>query len=160
MKTPCFSALPLLLAGLVLCGSGLAPVAHAQPEMPAKPKRAKKAAAAPKADGMKKPRAKNLMPRMVTATEAATGKPLTPAVKDQLTTALRAREAAVQAANEAYYAAFAQATGLTLEQVQEIDKLTRKTAAKPVTEPKTETTTNMDELTTDNDGETAPVSPK
>ncbi len=106
-----------------------------------------------------KPRAKNLTPRMVTATEAAMGKPLTPELKSQLTTALRAREAAIQAANTVYYAAFAQASGLTPEQAKEIDKPTRGGVKAP-TEPKVEGTTNMDALTDNNDVEVAPVTPK
>ena len=154
MKTTRFSPLRLLVCGATICGLGLAQNAYAQP---APAKAAKKGAA--KTPTARKPRLKNLTPRVITATEAATGAPLTPELKEKLTTALRAREAAIQVANEAYYVEFAAATGLTPEQAKEIDKPSRKTT-KPVTEAKVEGQTNMDELTANEDDEAAPVTPK
>ncbi len=161
MKTTRFSTLPFLLAGLTFCGASLPYTAQAQPEAPAKAKKPR----APKTEKpagkqAAKPRAKNLTTRMVTATEEAMGKPLTPEMKTRLTTALREREVAIQAANAVYYAAFAQASGLTAEQAKEIDKPSRAGAKKP-TAPKVEGTTNMDALTDNEDDNTgAPVTPR
>lgn len=124
-----FSAPRLLVATVALCALGFAQTTYAQPEAPA-PKVGKNGKAGKRA-GMGKKQGKNLTPRMVKAIEDQTGKPLTPEVKDQLTTALRAREAAVKAANETFYAAMAQATGLTADQAKAIDKPGSK--AKPKT---------------------------
>ena len=160
MKTTRFTPLPLLLAGLVL-GAGFVPSAQAQPATTAKPKRADKATKAdkPATPAAKKPRAKNLTARMVSATEAAMGKALTPEAREQLTTALRAREAAIQEANRVYYEAFAQTTGLTPEQAQEIDKPTRGTTAKTADGDMKKT--DMTQLTTDDDNEEGtPTTPK
>ena len=110
-----FSAPRLVAATVALCALGFAQISYAQPEAPT-PKTGKAGKRAGKKQG------RNLTPRMVKAIEDQTGKPLTPEVKDQLTTALRAREAAVQAANDTYYAAMAQATGLTADQAKAIDK--------------------------------------
>ena len=115
MKNTTLFAPRLLVATVALCALGFAQTTYAQPEAPV-------AKAGKRAGNRGKKQGKNLTPRMVKAIEAQTGKPLTPEVKGQLTTALRAREAAVKAANETYYAAMAQATGLTVEQAQAIDK--------------------------------------
>ena len=74
---------------------------------------------------------------------------------------MRDRDAAVKAANDAYYAAFAQATGLTPEQAKEIDKPGRGGAmgAKAPAKPKAEVVTDMDELTKTKDAGEAPVTP-
>ncbi len=159
MKTTRFSTLVALCSGLALCGL-LTPLASAQPA-PAKPKAGKAAGkkGAGKAPMAAKPRLKNLLPRMVTATEEQMGKPMTPELKETLTTALRARETAIQAANEAYYIEFGAATGLTPAQAKEIDKPSRATA-KPTTEPKVVGKTNMDALPDDEDKEIAPTTPE
>ena len=123
-----------------------------------------------------KKRPKNLTPRTVKAIEAATGTPLTPATKTKITAALRAREAAIQAANDQYYADFAALTGLTVDQVRDIDKPPRGAArtganapganpgavpaVKTPTAPQVETQTDTDELTTDEDETPAPVTPQ
>ena len=152
---------PLLLAALVLCGGAL--TAYAQPQPPVRtPAKAKPAAKAGKAATARKPRAKNLTARMITATEEQMGKAMTPALKDQLTTALRAREAAIQEANRVYYEAFAEATGLTPEQAKEIDKPSRKKAAPAAGGDMKKT--DMTQLTTtkdddDDDNEPAPATP-
>lgn len=151
----------ILLAASACCALATPHFALAQPQAPAaavpkekKPKKGDK----PKDD--KKPRGRNLTPRVVAATEAALGKPLTPELTEQLMAAMRERDAALKAANDAYYAAFAKATGLTPEQAKEIDKPARN-GPKPPTKPKVEGTTNMDALTeTDNADEAAPVTPK
>lgn len=139
MKTPRLSRSSLLAAS-AFCALGLSGVAFAQPEAPAandapakanKPRNGNKN----KPRGEKNGRGKTLTPRAVTATEAAMGKPLTPELKEQLTTAMRERDAAVKAANDAYYAAFATATGLTAEQAKEIDKPARG-GARPQAAPK------------------------
>ena len=140
---------------------------------PAQPAKPTAKATAPK----KRP--KNLTPRAVKAIEAATGTPLAPATKTKITAALRAREAALQAANDQYYAEFAALTGLTVDQVRDIDKPPRGAkaananatnanapanaampAVKTPTEPKVETQTDTDELTTDDDETTVPVTPQ
>ena len=165
MKNLRFSTLPLLLAGIALCGASSPQIALAQPEAPAKtdaPAQPKKPRAdKPKGDKPRgdKPRGKNLSPRMVKGIEEAMGKPLTPEMKAQLTDALHAREAAVQAANDAFYAAFAQTTGLTPEQAKEIDKPARG-GPKPPTTPKVEGETNMDALTDKGAAGGTPVTPK
>ncbi len=110
----------LLVATIALGALGFAQTSYAQPEAPAP--NVGKAGKAGKRAGAGKKQGKKLTPRMAKAIEAQTGKPLTPEVKDQLTTALRAREAAVKAANETFYAAMAQATGLTQDQAKAIDK--------------------------------------
>ena len=148
MKTTRSSLLRLTAASAALCALSLGHTTFAQPA-PTRP--------GAKTGAAKKPRGKTFTPRMVKATEAATGKPITPELKERLTKALRAREAAIQAANDAYYAEFAAATGLTPEEAKEIDKPARKTA-KPATEPKTEGKADADE-----DGEDeapAPTTPK
>ena len=148
MKTSFSSGRALIAASAVAFSLGFVGGAQAQPEAPAKPKAGK---AKPKADKKAtdaktpKPRTINLMPRMVTATETQLGKPLTPELKDKITEAYRARAAAIAAANEQYYVDFAALTGLTVDQAREIDK--PKPVKKP-TEPKVETKTNMDQLTT------------
>lgn len=162
MKSPCLSR-SVLLAASAFCALGFSNLAFAQPEAPAAPMATPTANKPPKGNKNNKPKGekkggKNLSPRVVTATETAMGKPLTPALKEQLTTALRERDAAVKAANEAYYVAFAQATGLTPEQAKEINKPGRG-GAKPVTDPKMDGKTNMDELTK-TDGDAAPVTPR
>ena len=159
-----FSSPRFIVLGTLACCALAAPkFAIAQPEAPvadaARPKKGKQTG---KPKGEKKQRAKMLMPRVVQATETAMGKPLTPELKAQLTAAMRDRDAAVKAANDAYYAAFAQATGLTPEQAKAIDKPGRGGAlgAKAPTKPKAEVVTDMDELTkTENAGD-APVTPK
>ncbi len=118
MKNTHIFAPRLLGATVALCALGFAQTSYAQPEAPA-PKAGKHAG---KHAGMDKKQGKNLPPRMVKAIEDQTGKPLTPEVKDQLTTALHTREAAVKAANDTFYAAMAQATGLTVDQAREINK--------------------------------------
>ena len=163
MKTKAFPRSILLATG-VCCALAAPNFAFAQPEAPVaadaatptKPRKNKK----PKGD--KQPRDKKLAPRVVAATEAALGKPLTPEMTAQLTASMRERDAAVKAANDAYYAAFAGATGLTLDQAREINKPARNgaNAAKPTTEPKAEGTTDMDELTVTQKGADAPVTPK
>lgn len=136
MKTPRISR-SILLAASAFCALGLSNIALAQPQAPdngaapAKAKRAGKGAGkGNRAKGRKKGPGKNLMPRVVTATETAMGKPMTPELKEQLTTAMQQRAAAVKAANDAYYAAFATATGLTADQVKDIDRPARG-GAKP-----------------------------
>ena len=138
MKTPRISR-SILLAASAFCALGLSNIALAQPQAPdngaapAKAKRAGKGAGAGKgkrAKGGKKGPGKNLMPRVVTATETAMGKPMTPELKEQITTAMQQRDAAVKAANDAYYAAFATATGLTADQVKDINRPARG-GAKP-----------------------------
>ena len=163
MKTT-FSPRLILLGTLACCALTVPRFAFAQPEAPVaedapKPKKGNKAGK-PKAgqQGAKKPRGKMLMPRVVEATETAMGKPLTPELREQLTKAMQERDAAVKAANDAYYAAFAGATGLTAEQAQEIDKPARGGAKTP-TAPKAEVKTNMNELTPMDDGDGAPVTP-
>lgn len=162
-----FSSPRLIVLGTFACCALATPqFALAQPKTPAAgaPKAKKdKPAGKPKADN-KKPRGKMMMPRVVEATEAAMGKPLTPELKEQLNQAMRDRDAAVKAANDAYYAAFVQATGLTAEQAKEIDKPARGgmnggKGAKAPTTPKAEVKTNMDELTEMDDTEAAPVTP-
>lgn len=133
MKNPLSRAPRLLASGVVLCALGLAQVAPAQPEAPTA-KTGKKAGQQAKQPKM---RGKNLTPRMVKAIEDQTGKPLTPELKTQLTTALRTRAAAIEAANASYYAELAQATGLTIEQAKEIDKPTAKAKAANATMPAT-----------------------
>lgn len=157
MKTSPSSARRLLAGSAAIFALGLAGSAHAQQaEAPVKPKAAAPKAMTPKVTGAKKPRLKNLTPRMVTATEAATGKPLTPELKAQLTEAYRARAAAIAAADEKYYADFAKLAGLSVEQAREIDKPAR---AKAPTVPKVETKTDADELTTGEATNDTPVSP-
>lgn len=140
MKTPRLSR-SVLLAASAFCALSLSNIAFAQPEAPAaldapaKANQPRNDNKNNKPKGEKKGRGKTLTPRVVTATEAAIGKPLTPELKEQLTTALQQRAAAVKAANDAYYAAFAQTTGLTPEQAKEIDKPARG-GAKATDKPK------------------------
>ena len=126
MKNTHIFAPRLLVATVALCALGFAQTVYAQTEAPTPKvgKNGKRAGNAGKKHG------KNLTPRVIKAIEDQTGKPLTPEVKDQLTTALHAREAAVKAANETYYAAMAQATGLTVDQAKAIDKPTGKAKLK------------------------------
>ena len=126
----------ILFVASACCALAAPHFAFAQPEAPvaadaATPTKPRKGN---KTNGEKN-RDKKLSPRVIAATETAIGKPLTPEQTAQLTTALHEREAAVKAANDAYYAAFAQTTGLTPEQAKEIDKPARN-GAKATTPPK------------------------
>ncbi len=151
MKTSTSHARALVAASVAAFGLGIAGGAQAQPA-PAKPKAAKAAKPATKT-----PRAKMMTPRMMTATQTATGKPLTPELKAQLNTAYQARQAAIEAANQKYYSDFAALTGLTADQAREIDKPAR--VAKEPTAPKVETKTNTDNLTTGTANPAPVVSP-
>lgn len=139
MKNPLSISPRLLASGVVLCALGLAQVAPAQPEAPTA-ETGKKAGQQAKQQKMPKTRGKNLTPRMVKAIEDQTGKPLTPELKTQLTTALRTRAAAIEAANDSYYAELAQATGLSIEQAREIDKPAAKAKTANVAMPATAAT--------------------
>ena len=154
----------LALGALACCALATPHFALAQPQAPEaeapapKAKKDKKAAKPGKKQG-----GKMLMPRVVTATEAAMGKPLTPELKEQLTQAMRDRDAAVKAANDAYYAVFAEKTGLTPAQVKEIDKPARNgngVGANAPAKPKVEGKTDMDALTETDGGTETPVTPK
>ena len=147
MKTTSSNGRALAAASVAVFALGLIGGAQAQPT-PDKPATAEKPA---------KPRAKTMTPRMVKATEAATGKPLAPALKKQISTAMQARQDAIDAANAKFYADFAAFTGLTLDQVREIDKPTR---AKPPTAPGADTKTNLDNLTTGQANPAPAVSPQ
>ena len=162
MKTTASPRL-ILLAASVCCALAAPRFALAQPQAPIDAT-APTDAATPKEKhghkpkGEKKSRDKKLSPRVVSATETAMGKALTPDQTAQLTKALQIREAAVKAANDAYYAAFAQTTGLTTEQIKEIDKPARG-GARPIADAKAEGKTNMDAPTETEKGAPAPVTP-
>lgn len=121
-RTLSLGAPRLLAATVALCALGFAQTSYAQPEAPAPDVTAPTVAKHGHNGHKGKHQDKGLPPRMVAAIEAQTGKPLTPEVKDQLMTARQTRDAAVKAANETFYAAMAQATGLTEEQAKAIDK--------------------------------------
>ena len=155
----------VLLGALACCAVATPRFALAQPEAPvaadAPAAKAKKGNKGVKPKRGKKARGKKLMPRVIAATETAMGKPLTPEQQEQLTTAMRERDAAVKTANDAYYAAFAGATGLTTEQAQKIDKPARGAkAVKAPTEPGVEGQTDRENLTETDETGGAPVTPK
>lgn len=122
-----FRLVPLLAsAGLVTAlgfSSPLAPDALAQgaAAAPAKAKRAGKAKGAMRAPALTK--------RVLTGIEAKSGKALTDEQKTQLNAAHRTRQTAVEAAREKFLTDAAAITGLSVEEMREIEKPGRKKAA-------------------------------
>ena len=111
---------PMLIAAGLLSAINFG-TAFAQPETPTPPKTNKKAPRAPRKPAVPK--------RLLTAIEAKTGKPITDEQRLQLSEAVKARQEAMKAATETYLAAAAKITGLTIEELREVNKPANRGAA-------------------------------
>jgi hypothetical protein len=129
-----FRFLPLLtcagLCGSLAVGSIFAPSALAQPDVAPT---ATKAKGRPKAAGTAAKRGTKVTKRILTAIEAKSGKTLTEAQTTQLHAAQKTRAEAIEAAREQFLREAAVITGLSVEDLREIEKPGKKAAPKPAT---------------------------
>src|SRR4051794_38789606 len=105
---------PLLIAAGLLTAMNLGTTFAAEPDTPKNPAADKKPAV-----NRRKP---TVAKRILAAIEAKTGKALTDDQKRQLSDAVKARQDAIEAANEKYLADTAAITGLTVDDIREINK--------------------------------------
>ena len=108
------------LCGALGLGFALTPSALAQPGAAPTTKKGKNQGK------NKKTREPRISKRMVTAIEAKTGKPLTDQQKTQLNEAQKTRQTAVEAAHDRYLSDIATVTGLSVADVTEIEKSSKK----------------------------------
>lgn len=111
---------PLLIAAGLLTAMNMGTTFAAEPDAPKTPAADKKPAA-----NRRKP---TVSKRILVAIEAKTGKALTDDQKRQLGDAMKARQDAIEAANEKYLSDTAAITGLTVDDIREINKPAKRAA--------------------------------